>query len=220
MRTLTFILTLLFSTTLLLGQPASKQVKTDSIIHKFRQCEDCPVLSDTIIYKLLKCGLYFGSNGDIAYRTEEVYNDNFDKRTRYINWVYGADITDTVNGGLKEMKYVIDTTTFKFLSVLYWADDKNIYGFTPMSDGGTVYFSDIADRKTFVVLDGSGYAKDKANVYYRGTIIQGADLKTFKSVKHKEITELACDSLYFYQTGHRLTEKEVEEFSLKKIRRN
>ena len=177
-------------------------------------------MSDTIIYKLLKCGLYFGSNGDIAYRTEEVYNDNFDKRTRYINWVYGADITDTVNGGLKEMKYVIDTTTFKFLSVLYWADDKNIYGFTPMSDGGTVYFSDITDRKTFVVLDGSGYAKDKTNVYYRGTIIQGADLKTFKSVKHKEITELACDSLYFYQTGHRLTEKEVEEFSLKKIRRN
>jgi hypothetical protein len=214
MKTIIYILTFLFSTTLLCGQSTDKQVKLDTIVYGSKKCRDCPVIMDTVVYKLLKCGLYLGSNGDLGYRTEEIYNDNFDRRTRYITWIYGADQNDTLNGGLKEMKFVIDTSSFRFLSDLYWADKNNIYGFNPMSDGGTVYLSDIADRKTFVVLGGAGYAKDKTNVYYRGSVIEGADLKTFRDIKYKEISELACDKLYLYQIGRRMTDKEIKEFGL------
>ena len=109
MRTIISILTFLFSATLLSGQTTDTKVKSDTIVYGSRECKDCPVISDTIIYTLLDCGLYKGSNGDIGYRSAGIYNDNFDRRTRYITWIYGADQNDTLNGGLKEIKYVIDT---------------------------------------------------------------------------------------------------------------
>jgi hypothetical protein len=214
MRAIISILTFLFSATLLCGQPTDKQVKRDTIVYGSKKCKDCPLITDTIIYQLLKCGLYLGSNGDLGYRTEEIYNDNFDRRTRYISWIWGVVEDDSINGGLKEMKFVIDTSSFRFLNDLYWADKNNIYGFNPMSDGGTVYLSDIIDRKTFVVLGGAGYAKDKTNVYYRGSVIEGADLKTFRDIKYKGIPELACDKFNFYRIGERMAEEEIKEFGL------
>jgi hypothetical protein len=219
MRVIISMLVFLFSATLLCGQNTEKLVKVDTIVYGSRKCKDCPVITDTIVYKLLKCGLYLGSNGDIGYRSEEIYNDHFDIRTRYITWIWGVVEDDSINGGLKEMKFVIDTATFQFLDYLYWIDKNNIYGFTPMSDGGTVYLHDKADRKTFVVLDNAGYAKDKKNVYYRGSVIEGADLKTFKSIKRKGIPELACDKLYFYRIGQRMTDEEVKEWKLENYRK-
>jgi hypothetical protein len=210
MRSLFFILTTFVSVNILFGQTADRQVNIDTMIYSSRECKDCPVILDTVVYKLLNCGLYLGSNGDLGYRTEAIYNENFDMQTRYLTWIYGADQTDTLNGGLKEMKFIIDTVTFQFLSFLYWADKNNIYGFNPMSDGGTAYLNDRIDRKTFNVLGDTGYAKDKTNVYYRGMVIEGADLKTFRIIEHKEIPELAYDKLYFYQNGHKMTEKEVK----------
>lgn len=214
MKTIIYILTFLLSATLLCGQSTDKQVKMDTIVYGSKKCKDCPVNTDTVVYKLLKCGLYLGCNYSLGYRTEEIYNDNFDRRTRYINCIYGANQNDTLNGGLKEMKFVIDTSSFRFLSDLYWADKNNIYGFNPMSDGGTVYLFGIADRKTFVVLGGAGYAKDKTNAYYRGSVIEGADVKTFRDIKYKEIPELASDKFYFYRIGRRMTKEEIKEFGL------
>lgn len=214
MRTIVFILTFIFYTSLLWGQTPDKQVNLDTVIYCSRPCKDCHVITDTVIYKRLQCGLYLSSRGDIAYRTEEIYNDNFDRRTTYATWIYGADPNDTSSSGIKEMKYVIDTASFRFISDLYWADTNNIYDFIPTSDGGTISRNDNIDRATFVVVDDAGYAKDRIHVYYRGIIIQGADLATFKTIQHETTPELAYDKNYFYQMGKRMTDHEVKEFGL------
>lgn len=219
MRTIIFITTFLFSATLIRGQTTDILVKSDTIVYGSRQCKDCTLILDTVVYKLLSCGLYIGSNGDIGYRSPEIYNDNFDRRTRYITWVWDADQSDTVNGGLKEMKYVIDTTSFRFLSDLYWADKNHIYGFTPMSDGGTIHLKTTADKQTFVAFSNTEYAKDKTYVYYHHSILEGADPKTFQLIENKEISGLACDKFHFYQFGERLTDKEIKEYKLENYKR-
>ena len=219
MQTIISIATFLFSATLLCGQTTDKQVKSDTMVYGSRQCKDCPLILDTVVYTLLDCGLYIGSNGEIGYRSSEIYNDNFDRRTKYITWVWGVDQSDTLNGGLKEMKYVIDTSSFRFLSDLYWADKNNIYGFTPMSDGGTVFLNTTADRKTFVAFKNTEYAKDKQYVFYHNSVLEGADPKTFQLIDNKEISGLACDKHYFYQFGERLTDKEIKEYKLENYKR-
>jgi hypothetical protein len=214
MRKSIYILTFLFSTTLLLGQPTNNQVLRDTVIYSRRKCIDCPAIMDTVIYRLLKCGLYEGSNGDLGYQSESIVNENFNRGTRYITWIYGADQNDTIDGGLKEMKYVIDTASFQFLSYMYWADKNNIYGFTPMSDGGTISLKLEADKKSFIVFENTEYAKDKKNVYYHNSILKEADSKTFKTINNKETPGLAFDKNYIYMFGERLTEKDIEELKL------
>jgi DKNYY family protein len=192
MRKLIFILLLITSPTLFFAQA----IKTD-----------------TIVYKLLRCGLYKGSNGDIAYRSQEIYNDTFDKRTRYITWIYGVDQKDSLNGGLKKMKYVVDTNSFRFLSTVYWADKRNVYYFTPTSDGGTVSLCDQIDSKSIVVLGNTRYAKDKANVYYQGAVVEGADRQSFIIIDQMN-PDLARDKFNFYQAGNVMRKEEVEALQL------
>jgi len=191
----------------------------DTIVYASRECKDCSVIIDTVIYTLLDCGLYKGSNGDIGYQATEIYNDNFDRRTRYITWVWGADQNDSLNGGLKEMKYVIDTASFQFLSDLNWADRNNIYGLTPTSDGGTVFLNMLADKKSFIAFKSTEYAKDNRNVYWHNSILEGADPKTFKVISHKELSELASDKNYIYRFGERLTDKEIKELKIEDYRK-
>lgn len=168
---------------------------------------------DTIIYRELKCGLYISANGDIAYKTEALINEEGDKTTRYASWIWGANQEDTVgNGGIMEMKDVVDTATFKFLTELYWVDKNNVYGLTPMSDGGNVFLIEAADSKTLKIFGTSDYAADRKNIYYRGNIVQGADRKTFKPVENIKKQELAWDKNNFYLMGKRIS---AEEFKMK-----
>ena len=219
MQKLIFLAAYIFYTSLLCGQSIDKQPKLDTIIYSFKNCIECPLIKETSVYRLLKCGLYVSSNGDIAYRTSEIYNDNFDRRTRYISYIYNADTNDTINAGLKEMKYVIDTASFHFLNYMYWIDKMHVYGYTPMSDGGTIFLHRDADRKSFMVYGKTEYAKDKNHVYYHNSIIEDADSKTFKLINNKEIAGLAFDKNYFYYFGDRLTEKEINEYKLSKYRK-
>lgn len=170
------------------------------------------IKSDVIKFKKTKCGLFVSTGGDIAYQATETLNDNGDQGIRYITWIYGADTKDTLgNAGLMEMKFVIDTMTFKFLSWVYWADKNRVYGFTPMSDGGTVFYIDSADPVTFKALAETPYGKDKGNVFYKGRPIEGADIKSFKIVKDKKIPELAKDKNTLYFSGEPITKIELEE---------
>jgi hypothetical protein len=175
-----------------------------------------PIESDSIKYKKTKCGLFVSNQGDIAYQTIETLNDNGDRGIRYITWIYGADTKDTLgNAGLMEMKFVVDTLSFKFLSWIYWADKNRVYGFNPMSDGGTVFYVDRADPVTFIALGETPYAKDKGNVFYKGRPIKGADIKSFKIIKHKKIPELAKDKIRYYFLGDPITKIELKELEKK-----
>jgi hypothetical protein len=167
---------------------------------------------DVIKFKKTKCGLFVTPGGDIAYQTRETLNDNGDQRIRYITWIYGADVNDTLeNAGLMEMKFVIDTTTFEFLSWVYWADKNRVYGFTPMSDGGTVFYIDGADPVTFRALGETPYAKDKRNIFYKGRSLEGADIKSFRIIKDKKIPELAKDRNRYYFSGDPIAKIELKK---------
>lgn len=217
MKSTTFILIALFSTTVLSAQNADRQVKVDTLIYDTKSCEGCPIVKDTIVYKLLKCGLYRSSKGDLAYRSAEIYNDNFDRRTRYLTWIYGAEPKDSLNGGLKEMKAVIDTASFQFLNETHWADKNHIYLLLPTSDGGSVSINKMMDRKTFKLFEGSDYAKDKNHIYYRGAEIEPVDYKTFKIAN--EDRSVASDKNGIYQFGERLTEDEIKDRKLEGYRK-
>ena len=60
------------------------------------------------------------------------------------------------------------------------------YGFDQLwgIDGNHYYYQEkrcnIADPKSFIILDGI-YAKDKLKVYYKNTILEGADASSFKT---------------------------------------
>jgi hypothetical protein len=219
MRIVIYVTTLFLSVTLTYGQIFDNKIKIDTIINESSKCENCPILKDTVIYTLLKCGLYSGDNGDLAYQSSTLYGENFGRRTRYLTWVWGADSSDSINGGLKEMKYVINTVSFQFLNNMYWADKNNIYGITATSDGGSISLKVEADRNTFIVFGESEYAKDKNNVYYHNLILQGADSKTFETIDNNEISGLAFDKKHIYRFGKPLTETEILEFNLTKYKR-
>lgn len=198
-------------------QGGDELLAMDNIIHKSCECLDCHIIKDSLRYKKLKCGLYLSSKGDIAYQTRECIDEQCDTAMiRYVNWIYGVVEGDSINGGLKEMKFVVDIRTFKFVDHLYWWDKNYVYCFTPMSDGGTVCLNEKIDRQSFVVFKGTGYAKDKSHVFYRGDIIPDADIKTFRVMKGH--TDLAYDIKNIYSGRVKLNDKEVKEYKLEKYR--
>lgn len=193
---------------------AQQQKKLDTIAYHYRNCLTCPFIDDTIIYRLMKCGLYLGSDGSIGYRTTRAVNENFDRATAYITEMWGVRAGDSVGGGIADLKEVIDTGSFHFLNFVYWADKNHVYGYTPMLDGGTCYLNANADPASFRALGESRYAKDKNHAYYAGIIIAGADRKSFRLLDNEAIPELARDDLHYYAMGSVLTDAEIKESHL------
>ncbi len=177
-------------------------------------------VDDTEIYCPLKCGLYINQKGDLAFKTEALINEKGDRRTRYINWIYGVDRNDTLNGGLVEMKFVIDTSTFKFLNGVYWRDQNNIYILNPMSDGGTISMITEIDPATFKILGNSWYAKDKKKVYFKSSIVENADLKSFKPILQKGFEFYAFDKQSYYFYGEKMSDEKVKQSGVDKLKKS
>jgi hypothetical protein len=135
---------------------------------------------DQSTFQKIRCGLYVNSKGDLAYKVID-NSMKFDHKPIevFLTSVYNADLSDSLNDSRKELKFVIDTGTFKILGDFFFKDKNHIYDFIPMMDGGTIAINQLADVKTFKVLDGGFYAKDNKHCYYRGYVIEDADLKSF-----------------------------------------
>lgn len=167
-------------------------------------------------HKKLRCGLYIDHTGDIYFRYLKLLNENGDRAPVYISWIYGADEADSLNGGLKEMKYVVDTSTFEILNDFYWADKYHVYEFTPMSDGGTVFLNRTIESKSLLVLGNSRYCTDSRSVYYHGKVVEGADKRSFKVLENIDVMDLACDKNHLYRMGEPMTQDEINTFQLSK----
>ena len=100
-----------------------KSVILDTLKFKSKKCETCPVENIILIYKLLKCGLYEGNNKDIAFKSARLKSD-FESEKSFISSIWGVNKKDSINGGIVEMKNVIDTKSFKFLNYSYWKEKK------------------------------------------------------------------------------------------------
>src|SRR5688572_3533693 len=160
------------------------------------------VNGDTGRFEKLRCGLYQNANGVIAFKAvDNTYNTDTSRQSGpidvYIATIYNADPADSLNGGLKEMQYVIDTSTFEILGWEYFKDKNHVYHFTPRHDGGSISVVDNADPKSFRVLASYLYAMDKNHCFYRSMIIKEADRKSF--VADTSLAEhFAYDKNHYY----------------------
>lgn len=202
------------------GQVTDENKDIDTAIFGKRLCEDCPTQYDTVFYRLLECGLYYGSNGDLAFKSIATVDDMGGKSVIYITWIYGADSTDSINGGMKEMKYVIDTSTFEFASFFYWTDKDFVYFFSPNSSGGTVYLNNKIDRKTFETFGSSRYCKDYNSVYFRSSRMFSTDIETFAILEYGSADlDLAYDKRNYYQMGQKLTDEQIKQIGILKMKK-
>ncbi len=116
------------------------------------------------------------------------------------------------------MNSVIDTSTFQIMGAYYFKDKNHIYDFSSMSDGGSININWNADVKTFRVLESGIHAKDKNYCYYRGRIIKGADLKTFKVLDTSYSFHTAYDKRNYYDREIKMSLEEIKESNLDSIR--
>ena len=174
------------------------------------------IFSDTTQFVALGCGLYRNERGVLGFQT--INNSDGKTRLIYLTTIYGADPTDSINGGQKEMRYVVDTSTFKILSAFYLRDKNHIYNFNPMHDGGTIAINEVIDKNSLQVLDGGCYAKDKKHCFYRGTIIKGADRKSFKVLDADFSCYIAYDKNYYYENEDKMSATDIKELNLDSIR--
>lgn len=178
---------------------------------------------DTSRFYELKCGLYINSEGIVGYQAIDNSNRMMDttgsRKAHYIylTTVWGADKSDTINGGQKEMRYVVDTTTFRLLG-LYGIDKNHVYDINPMLDGGTIGINQYADVKTFQLVGNDFFAKDKRHCYYRGRIIEGADLKSFKVLDTSYSHFIAFDKNNFYDGEEKMSLQNIRQQKLDSIR--
>lgn len=170
---------------------------------------------DTSAFKKLTCGLYINAQGTIGYQAID-NSLKFDTVPMdiYLVSVYYADPHDHINNGQKLMKDVVDTNTFEILHDFYFKDKNHVYNYNPMMDGGTIAINIDADVKTFHVLEGGLYAKDQKYCYYRGTVIEGPDLKTFR-VDTTLGRFLAMDKNNFYDGYHKMSEDNINELKIR-----
>jgi hypothetical protein len=181
------------------------------------------VYGDTSKFIELPCGLYMNSKGSLAYKADD-WSHRIDTGYSwpldvFLTTIYYADRSDSINGGLKEMKYVVDTSTFKILGSFYFKDKNQVYDFTPMSDGGTICIKWDADVKTFQVLESGFYSKDKKHCYYRGTIIKGADINSFKVLDTSYSRLIAYDKRNYYSAENKMSLADIKKQNLDSLRR-
>jgi DKNYY family len=182
------------------------------------------IKKDTTKFVKLNCGLYINKNGTLAYKALDYSNlgskDGSDKIIEvYLTTIYNADLSDTIHEGSKEMKFVVDTTTFTIINSFYFKDKNYIYNFSPMWDGGSINLNSDIDLKTFQILECELYAKDKNHCYHRGNIIEGADLKSFQVLDTGYSYQIAYDKKYYFLGGEQMELTEVKKLNLEAIRK-
>lgn len=120
---------------------------------------------------LIKDNLYKDAQNNLYFKTIDKSQNNAGEM-RYLNVVYSE--TFGVNG-IKEMKDVIDSSTFKYLGNDYYRDKNSIYFFHIMEDGGIFSLVKSVDGSSFKVLNEENEqydAYDNKYQFKRGEIIK------------------------------------------------
>ncbi|MBO9684783.1 MAG: hypothetical protein J7502_19285 [Flavisolibacter sp.] len=118
-------------------------IKGNHLVDSFGKVE-----FDTSTFKKLDCGLYINSSGIIAYKATDNSRkfDTVKPLDIYLTSVYNLD-ADSPGDDIREMRLVVDTTTFTVLAGGDFEDKTYVYRFTPMLDGGTIGMSKKEKRR-------------------------------------------------------------------------
>lgn len=162
-------------------------------------------------YIEIRDGLFKDGDGNIYFKTLDSSNPN-KQIDRFIYVVYSDEFGVE---GIKEMKDVLDSKSFKSLDNNYFQDKNHIYYFHVMSDGGTMSIIDEADLLSFKVFKHSMYGIDNKSAFYRGTKIKGADILTFEPIIIEDggnkIGWYANDKNNYYNGHDIMSEAEIKE---------
>ncbi|MDI9308670.1 MAG: DKNYY domain-containing protein [Limnohabitans sp.] len=101
----------------------------------------------------------------------------------------------------KQLKNIIDTTSFEYLGNYFYKDKNYIYYHYDTSDGGNFHLIEDADPKTFTLI--GWYAKDKKSIYDpRHGKLDKIDYQTFKT--SEEVGSFAKDKNGYYFWGENI----------------
>ena len=173
---------------------------------------------DSLTVKPLHCGLYKDGKGVIGFKTMRYYESAKELKTIYLTTVYADTADDAPNEGFRDLRAVIDTATFQFLGMFYMQDKNHIYSYAPMSDGGIFAVNFLADPQSFSLLESECYGKDAHHCFHRGSVIEGADVKTFHVLSPDYDCDIAYDCNHYYEGTDILSDKEVKAQKLDSIR--
>jgi hypothetical protein len=135
-------------------------------------------IGDTLRYSLLACGLYRDQMGDIYFKSIE-QDESLRLYDRYIGRVRSDYFEpDNNNYPTRCLGDVVDTSTFRKIGSAYYADTNHIYFHFNRADGGSIFITEEAQIPTFRMLT-EYYAVDSHYVYYRGDVVNEADVRTF-----------------------------------------
>lgn len=201
-------------------QAANNVNSPDTLYHEIKAFGG--IRGDTSRFVALKCGLYINREGVIGFRSivstrpTGTAADSIPLYT-FLTTVYNADPSDSINGGQKELRLVVDTSTLEMLGTFYFRDKNHVYVFNDTHDGGTIGINTDIDKNSFQILESESYGKDNKHCFYMGSLIAGADVKTFKVLDASWSYHIAYDKDHFYDCQNRMTKKEVMEQRLDSI---
>lgn len=167
---------------------------------------------EALSFEKIDCGLYRNFYNDIGFLTFDSTDKSFCKKRskRFITYVYGVDTTNTVDGGLVKLKDVVDLTSFHILSKYYSIDKTYVYVYDEMIDGGTLSINRCIDINSFKVLGEGYYAVDKFHVYFKGVLMEKADVNSFNVFAKDKNSQYGYDENYFYDGTEILSDNEIK----------
>jgi hypothetical protein len=161
---------------LIFGLQACKEHQKHAAARQSTITPQVPKSSNEQTFQPLKENLYINSKGQLAFKMV----DQTDPQKPHDDFVITIH-ADTLNyDNETNLNEIIDTATFSNIGDLYYRDKNHVYYHFPMMDGGMFYIVWEADPKSIKVLEDSYFAKDKKTVFCRGSVLEGADSKTFK----------------------------------------
>jgi len=156
----------------------------------------------------LQCGLYIHSSGDIGFPTEpdlvfippsEIYDERSICPNNFLTHL-GDDTS-------KQLKLVVDTTTFEAIGTGFYKDKNNIYSHYAVCDAGT--FSVFAEDTASFKLIGNSYAHYQSKIYHHRLGLMDTDPASFKS--SAEFGQAAKDKDGFFSFGERITAEALQQ---------
>ncbi|TDL99524.1 MAG: hypothetical protein C4K58_06405 [Flavobacteriaceae bacterium] len=166
-----------------------KDIKKENAISTAKESKK-PLLyskepNDSADYKHLKYQFYKSKSGKLCERkialarNQEKCNCEFIViyDSNYIDYNFNPEKSIDLNDVVEINTYV------EFDKSEYSKDNKNVYCFQGNSDGGSRQIVEGADSKTFELLHDYAWGRDKNNVYYRGSKLEGLNIKYLKLFK-------------------------------------
>jgi hypothetical protein len=157
-------------------------------------------------------GLFADKAGNLYFKT----TDNSDRENPLpvlISRLYNGCDGDSAH----DLKNHIDPASFTGLDYEYYKDKNSVFVHNAMSDGGNIVKIDGADAKTFRSLPSSWFGADKDSVYYKGSLLELADRKTFSCIYvivngDTGLTYFGKDKRYYFKDYDTCKKSEVDEY--------